>query len=252
MEALRDPELPPEPDVSHLVTEDDTPVDNILSEKQMRLFPSILHASWDPGRPFVAMSNVGLFGSVLEPAVVPDTLVALDVRLPEDVRPKGRRSYFTWVYGKAPDLVIEVVSNRRGEEVEKAERYARLGVRYYVIFDPDHWLGERVLRGYVLHGRSYVELLDLSWLEELGLGLALWKGRFEDMDALWLRPCDRDKVLLPMPSETVEEATRQAEAARARAAESDARAEQERSRADEAVAERERLRARLRELGVDE
>lgn len=245
MEALRNPELPPEPDVSHLVTEDDTPVDNIHSEKQMRLFPSILHASWDPGRPFVAMSNVGLFGSVLEPAVVPDTLVSLDVRLPEDVRPKGRRSYFTWVYGKAPDLVIEVVSNRRGEEVEKAERYARLGVRYYVIFDPDRWLGERVLRGYVLHGRSYVELLDLSWLEELGLGLALWKGRFEDMDALWLRPCDQDKVLLPLPSETIEHATRQAEQERVRA-------EQERLRADQAEAERERLRARLRELGVDE
>jgi hypothetical protein len=35
---------------------------------------------------------------------------------------------------------------------------------------------------------SYVELPDLSWLEELGLGLVTWWGRFEDMDGLWLRP----------------------------------------------------------------
>lgn len=173
MEALCAEESPLEPDVSHLVTEDDTPVDNYFSEKQMRMFPSILHASWDPGRPFLAVANVGLFGSVDEPAVVPDVMVSLDVRTPEDPRPKNRRSYFVWKFGKPPDLVIEIVSNRLGGEVEKAERYARLGVPYYVIFDPDRWLGDRVLRGFVRHGRTYVELLDLSWLEEVGLGLSL-------------------------------------------------------------------------------
>jgi len=204
MEALLYEEEPLEPDVSHLVTEDDAPVDSWISEKQMRLFPSILHASWKPGRPFVAAADVGLFGSVDEPAVVPDIMVSLDVMLPEDCRPKGRRSYFTWVFGKAPDLVIEVVSNREGSEVEKAGRFARLGVRYYVIFDPDRWLGDRVLRGYVLHGRGYVELLDLSWLDELGLGLVTWQGRCEDMEGLWLRPCGPDKALLPLPTEVAE------------------------------------------------
>jgi Uma2 family endonuclease len=245
MEALRYEEEPLEPDVSHLVTEDDAPVDSWISEKQMRLFPNILHASWKPGRPFVAAADVGLFGSVDEPAVVPDIMVSLDVTLPEDCRPKGRRSYFTWVFGKAPDLVIEVVSNREGSEVEKAQRYARLGVRYYVIFDPERWLGDRVLRGYVLHGLSYVELLDLSWLEELGLGLVTWQGRCEDMEGLWLRPCGRDKALLPLPTEVAEAAQSRAEAAQAQVEEERARAEQERARA-------ERLLARLRELGVEE
>jgi len=225
MEALRYEEMPLEPDVSHLVTEDDAPVDSWISEKQMRLFPNILHASWKPGRPFVAAADVGLFGSVDEPAVVPDIMVSLDVTLPEDCRPKGRRSYFTWVFGKAPDLVIEVVSNREGSEVEKAQRYARLGVRYYVIFDPEHWLGERVLRGYVLHGLSYVELLDLAWLEELGLGLVTWQGRFEDMDGLWLRPCAPDKVLLPLPTEVANQE-------RLRADHESLRADQELERAE--------------------
>ena len=90
MEALLYAEEPLEPDVSHLVTEDDAPVDSWISEKQMRLFPNILHASWNPGRPFVAAAGVGLFDSVDEPAVVPDIMVSLDVTLPEDCRPKGR------------------------------------------------------------------------------------------------------------------------------------------------------------------
>ena len=259
MEALRYEEMPLEPDVSHLVTEDDAPVDSWISEKQMRLFPNILHASWKPGRPFVAAADVGLFGSVDEPAVVPDIMVSLDVTLPEDCRPKGRRSYFTWVFGKAPDLVIEVVSNREGSEVEKAQRYARLGVRYYVIFDPEHWLGERVLRGFVLHGLSYVELLDLSWLEELGLGLVTWQGRCEDMDGLWLRPCGPDKALLPLPTEVAEEERLRADQESLRADQEHERAEGQMARAEVAesraeVAEEraERLLARLRELGVKE
>jgi hypothetical protein len=58
------------PDVSHLVTEEDAPVDSWISEKQMRLFTNILHASWKPGQPFVAAAGVGLFNCVTEPAVV--------------------------------------------------------------------------------------------------------------------------------------------------------------------------------------
>ena len=39
--------LPPElhPDVEHLVTEDDTPVDNVFSEKQQRLLTEPLYSS---------------------------------------------------------------------------------------------------------------------------------------------------------------------------------------------------------------
>lgn len=35
--------LPLLPDVSHLSTEDDTPVDNLLAEKQQRLLVTCLH-----------------------------------------------------------------------------------------------------------------------------------------------------------------------------------------------------------------
>ena len=53
------------PDIQHLVTEDDTPVDNMPSEKQQRLLTEPLYSSWagpGAGRPFLAAANVGGLG----------------------------------------------------------------------------------------------------------------------------------------------------------------------------------------------
>lgn len=50
-------------DISHIVTEDDTPVDN-LSEKQQRLLTEALYSSWlapNGSKRFLAAANVGLF-----------------------------------------------------------------------------------------------------------------------------------------------------------------------------------------------
>ena len=146
------------PNVDHLVTEDDTPVDNIFSEKQQRLLTETLYASWTgpgPDRPFVAMSNVGLFFHVRKPPLVPDALLSLDVELPSEIHLKQNRSYFVWEYGKPPDVVIEVVSNREGGEgTTKLTRYASIGVRYYVIYDPDGMLSAEPLQVFRLEALS--------------------------------------------------------------------------------------------------
>ena len=92
--------------VETLVTEDDTPVDNVFSEKQQRLLTEPLFTSWPgPGeeQPFVAMANVGLFYALRRAPLAPDVLLSLGVRLPADIRLKHNRSYFVWEYGgKAP------------------------------------------------------------------------------------------------------------------------------------------------------
>ncbi len=262
---LPHPEESLEPDISHLVTEDDTPVDSVYSEKQMRLLTSSLYTSWKPGRDFLALANVGLFARPENPALVPDVMLSMDVTLPENIFEKGNRSYMVWRYGKPPDLVIEIVSNKTGGELEKAETYARIGIGYYIIHDPERWLGERPLRAYELHGRRYVEMLDCAWLEQLGLGLTLWTGTFENWDNTWLRWCDRQGNLLPTGEEQVrnEEARAVEEQARACRAEARAdeekvradgekvRADEEKARADEEKARAERLLARLRELGME-
>ena len=148
------------PDIDHLITEDDEPVDNIFSEKQQRLLTEPLYSSWigpGEGRTFVAMANVGVFYIAKNPAIVPDALLSLDVELPEELWAKEHRSYFLWEYGKPPDVVIEVVSNKVGEEDgEKLKKYARMRVGYYAIFDPEQQISEEVLRVYRWERFNYI------------------------------------------------------------------------------------------------
>ncbi|MBI3926222.1 MAG: Uma2 family endonuclease [Armatimonadetes bacterium] len=223
-------EEPARPDISQLITEDDEPVDNWFQERQQRLLPESLYASWRPKRPFLAAADVGLFYKISEQAVVPDVMVSLDVTVPQDWWEDHNRSYMVWEFGKPPDLVVEVVSNRKGGEEEKLARYARMGVGVSVIYDPLLLLSKRPLRVYALHVGRYVDVLDPSWLEELELGLTLWEGNYEGMKATWLRWCDHQNRILPTGLE---------------------RADQERERADQERERAERLAARLRELGFD-
>jgi len=134
------------PNIDHLVTEDGAPVDNQFSEKQQRLLVEVLYCSWQPGETFVAMSNVGLFFAIRTPPFVPDVLVSLGVSSPVDPFPKKNRSYFVWEYGKAPDLVLEVVSNDEGgEDKLKLKGYAKIGITYYIIYDPEEHLSSKPL-----------------------------------------------------------------------------------------------------------
>jgi Uma2 family endonuclease len=221
---------PIEVDVDDLVTEDDTPVDNWFSEKQQRLLTEPLYSSWrDPlsetGEPrsFVAAANVGLFFARNKPPLVPDVFLSLDVEIPENWHEKRHRSYFFWEFGKAPEVVIEIVSNREGgEDTNKLREYGRIAVGYYVIFDPLRQLSDEVLRVYELTFRRYRQRPDFR-LPELDLSLTLWNGVYEDKPGEWLRWCDASGNLIPTGAERAE-------------------------RAEERAA---RLAAKLRELGAD-
>jgi len=227
--------LPPEdwPSVDHLITEDDTPVDNIYAEKQQRLLNDSLYASWHgpgAGRPFIALANVGLFHGINLPAQVPDVLLSLDVEFPADIWQKRHRSYMIWEYGKPPEVVIEIVSNTVGGEADvKLRLYARMGVAYYVIYDPTKQLSDQVVRLYELRPTGCVARED-GWMPGVELSLRLWQGKFEDREDSWLRWYTRDGQILLTGTE---------------------RAEQERQRAEHAQQQVERLVARLRELGIE-
>jgi Uma2 family endonuclease len=248
-------------DLSHIVTEDDTPVDNLFSERQMRLLVESLYASWrDPenGRPFVAMANVGLFYHLREPALVPDVLVSLDVTLPDEPWEKAHRSYFVWEYGKPPDVVLEIVSNKVGKELsDKLLDYARIGVAYYVVYDPENFISERPLRIFTRRGLHYAEITD-AWLSEVGLGLVLWEGSYEDMTQVWLRWCNQRGELLATGQEALVEKERllaieseRAEQEKQRAEQEAQRAKQEAQRANDAERRAAVLAAKLAALGID-
>jgi Uma2 family endonuclease len=232
----------PSPDISRLVTEDDTPVDNIFSERQMSLLVSSLYGGWTPmrdgaPRTFLALANVGLFATVTEPPVVPDVLLCMDVSPPTDLVAKESRSFFVWKYGKFPDVVIEIVSNREGGELtEKRRRYARFPIPNYVVFDPFHLLSDKTLQLFRLGGDLYVPNRSLE-LDRVGLGLTLWSGEWQGMHETWLRWVDSDGKLLLTAAERAEAERERAEAERERA-------EAERERAI-------RLAEKLRALGID-
>ncbi|NJO14762.1 MAG: Uma2 family endonuclease [Thioploca sp.] len=236
------------PNIDHLVTEDDTPVDNIFSEKQQRLLVESLYTSWrgaDPKRQFLALANVGLFCGINQPPLVPDALLSLEVKLFEDIWTKAHRSYLLWEYGKPPEVVIEIVSNRKGHELDsKLHDYARIGVAYYIVYDPEKQLSEKLLYLYERRHISYVEISG-PWLPEVELGLTLWHGQYEDREDTWLRWCDPQGNLILTGAERAEQERQHAEQEYQRAEQEHQRADQESQRAEQEHqrAEQERQRA---------
>lgn len=193
------------PNVENLVIEDGKPVDNLFVEKAYRLLIDPLYSSWNsPRGSFLAVANVGLFYSYREPPLVPDVMFSLGVPAGRDLTLKENQSYFMWVIGKPPDVVIELVSDPHGgEEADKMMAYARIGVTYYVIFDPQNYLHSEPLRVFGLSHGKY-QSIETSWLENVGLGLAIWEGKFEFFHERWLRWCDRDGVVIPTGRERAE------------------------------------------------
>lgn len=257
--SLDDADIITELDISHLVIEDDTPVDNFQSEVQQRLLVEPLYSAQALPVPFLAAANVGLFYKLKGDPIVPDVMLSLGVQRPDDFSQRRNRSYFVWEFGKVPEVCIEIVSNPEGDELKLSQKsqqrgktaskrdiYAQIGVRYYGVFDPLRQIQDpdqmdgALLRVWSIVASGYSEITpkagivspeEMVWLDAVGLGLRLWEGPFEDaVPRLWLRWCDREGQVIPTGAEG-QTAERQ-------------RAEQERQRA-------ERLAAKLIELGID-
>jgi len=246
-------------DISHLVIEDDTPVDNFQSEVQQRLLVEPLYSSKALPTPFLAAANVGVFYRIKGDPIVPDVFLSLGVQRATDFSQRRDRSYFVWEFGKVPEVCIEIVSNQEGNELalsrkaqqegktqSKKDIYAQIGVSFYVVFDPlqqiqsEAEMNGALLRVWTIASGQYVELTpsegittvgQFVWLETVGVGLMLWEGQFEEeVTRLWLRWCNRDGQPLPTGAEG-QMIERQ-------------RAEAERQRAD-------RLAERLRSLNIN-
>jgi len=246
------------PDITNLVIEDDTPVDNFQTEKQQRFLVESLYSSWQPNTPFIAAANVGIFSRDEEEGTAPDVFLSLGVTMPADWSQKQNRSYLVWRFGKFPEVVIEIVSNRKGnelirkepEKLSKLETYARMGIAYYAVYDPLEQIQEaaqmngQLLKVFELRGKHYVELSPLFWLEDVGLGLMLWSGEFEGVSGEWVRWCDREGEVIPTGAERAEAERQRAEAERQRAEQAETQLEAERRRAEQ-------LAERLRALGIN-
>jgi Uma2 family endonuclease len=106
--------------------------------------------------------------------VVPDGFLSLGVERRKGN--KSRRSYVMWEENDIPPiLTLEMVSwTTGGEYEEKMAIYAKLGVLYYVIYNPEYWKrdGHQPFEVYKLvNGVYQLQIGEPYWFPEIGLGI---------------------------------------------------------------------------------
>ncbi|MEH2050582.1 Uma2 family endonuclease [Nostoc sp.] len=152
--------------------------------------------------------------------------------------PKGeRRSWVVWEEGKAPDVVIELLSDStaQADKNEKKLIYQnQMRVPEYFWYDP---FNPNDLAGFSNDKGAYQPIVinaqNQLVSQSLGLALQLWQGSYKGINATWLRWAILAGELLPTP----EEKERQ-------------RAEQERQRADKAESQLLQTARNLLESGM--
>lgn len=255
-------------DYEDFITEDDEPMDNLFSEKEQRQLVDTLqssHIDWT-NRNFMACANVAVYYKKGK-YIVPDMFLSMDVEYPASWRENEDKCYYAWKMGKLPEVVIEIVSNKVGnEDTDKKKVYAELGIKYYVIHDPHKHLSDKELRVYELKANQKYVLVRRKqhWMPEINLGMQLWQGLFEKEESLWARWCHKDGAVLLTGKERAdrEEAEKEKEKERAdkeaklkvlaekKAEEERMEKEKEKQRADKAEEELRLLKAQLEALKV--
>lgn len=223
------------PSQDELPYDDGEPIESHRHRLQMELLISPLLPHF-PEREMFAGGNMFVYYRATEAgrrdSIGPDVFVVLDV-------PRGmdRKSWVIWNKGKAPDVVIELLS----ESTAAADRTSKkliyqdiLRVPEYFFYDP--YSGERA--GFSLGASGYksiaVDERDQLVSQRLQLALVRWEGVYQDTTATWLRWATLDGALLPTEYERADQERQ--------------RADHEQQRADDLAAQLARYRERFGDL----
>jgi Uma2 family endonuclease len=193
---------------------------------------------------------------------------APDVMAIKGVGRRERRSFFSWKEnGAVPNTIFEIVSEKTWREnlFENRPLYQRLGVREYILFDPESAYIQPGLQGFGLNDQGlYIPLKldpnDCLHCEELGLRLK-HEGRFLRLiDAKTGVPvlsrderADAEALKAKVAQAQAEAAQAQVEAAQAHAEAAQAQAEAAQAQAEDAQrkVESERTRAEAEKARAD-
>lgn len=184
---------------------DDTPVDN----ENQNFIPNLLlfllkfiwgnRFDWFFGVDMAIYHTTGV--SPLVP-IVPDGFLSLGVE-----RFKGntlRKSYVVWEEsGVAPIFALEIVSLTYGGEYDtKMGIYARLGVLYYVVYNPEYWRRDQhqpfeIYR--LANGEYELQIGEPFWMPEIGLGIGRYSYREGEvrLEALYWYDQQGNRYLTP-------------------------------------------------------
>jgi Uma2 family endonuclease len=174
------------PSTDELPCSDDTPVDN----EDQNLLPNILlfllkaiwseRMDWYFGVDMAVYHTTGINPHI---PVVPDAFLSIGVERRKGG--KSRKSYAVWEErGIVPILALEMVSQTfRGEYDEKMDIYAKLGVLYYVAYNPDYWQRNKhqPFEVYKLvEGKYELQRGEPYWMPEIGLGIGRCRVVFDN------------------------------------------------------------------------
>ncbi|MDJ0579245.1 Uma2 family endonuclease [Crocosphaera sp.] len=199
------------PSAEELPDSDDTPVDNQLQHLIPGLLEAILAIIWSERMDWYFGVDMGIYYDPQQPTdvIVPDGFLSIGV--PRIIDSDLRLSYVLWDEQVIPTMVLEVVSQtRRGEYSKKKEDYAKMGVLYYVIYNPLRKRKPR-LEVYQLNNQEY-DLLEGEpvWLSEIGLGIGKEIGVYQGVEREWLYWYDREGKRYFTPEERIIEAEEKA------------------------------------------
>jgi Uma2 family endonuclease len=176
------------PSSDELPCSDETPVDNENQNFIPNFLLFLLELIWGNRQNWFLGVDMGIYhntGDNPRIPVVPDGFLSVGVE-----RRKGgssRSSYVLWEENEVvPILFLEVVSWTYGGEYEdKMQTYARLGVLYYIVYNPDYWKRDRhqPLEVYrLVDGQYQLQAGEPLWMPELELGIGRCKLRVGGID----------------------------------------------------------------------
>lgn len=205
------------PSSTELPCSDDTPVDNEDQNFIPNLLLFLLQYIWANRNDWFFSVDMGVYHTTgVSPLVpiVPDGFLSLGVeRRKAD---KSRKSYVVWEENNiVPILALEIVSLTPGGEYDKKlDIYAKLGVLYYIIYNPEYWQRDRhqPFEVYRLVDGSYqLQIGEPFWMPEIGLGIGRGQyisGNIQRQVLYWY---DRQGKRYQTPEEQLELAQKQLE-----------------------------------------
>jgi Uma2 family endonuclease len=239
------------PGSAELPDSDDTPVDNEGQNDIPNGLRLALAQLWSDRQDWFFGVDMGIYDREGQrnktPTIVPDGFLALGV-----TRRKGQFGRSSYVLAEeqniVPILALEYLSKTYGGEYDrKLTVYAKLGVKYYLVYNPEGRRKHQKLELYELKDGAYERSPESEpfWLPELGLGIGRNQGILAGVQLEWLTWFDGDGNPYPLPEEAIDRERRRAERAQRRTRLAQQRAEQEFLRAQREFlrAQREQQRA---------
>lgn len=231
------------PTADELPCSDDTPVDNELQEIIPSLLKSILQILWADRMDWFFGIDMGIYTHPEQPPIVPDGFLSLNVDRFYDE--ELRLSYLLWEEDIPPIFVLEVVSTTPGGEyTHKLDDYARMGILYYVIYNPKRRRKPKLEIYKLVNSKYELQTANPLWMPEIDLGIGSDRAEYGGLMREWLYWYDENDRRYPTPAEQIELERQRASLENDRANAESSRADRERQRA-------ERLVAQLRALGIE-